>query len=88
MKNSSIQMIEFITSFKSRICNEIILMSIDYVEHGEAALGMETLCDGLAESNFSLSDTEIVNLVNFLYTTKADFRKNALSHLILTMKPN
>ncbi|MGV2981295.1 MafI family immunity protein [Camelimonas sp. ID_303_24] len=88
MNNSSIRIIEFITSFKNRICNEIILMSIDYVEHGEAALGMETLCDGLADSDFSLSEAEIVNLINFLYTTKADFRKNALSHLILTMKSN
>ncbi len=67
--------------FEGRLNNSLLDFAIEYCDHGENCLALETLCDQLCEEDVSLSEPEYQELLRLGLLVGADLDAGRFRYL-------
>ncbi|MFS2033516.1 MafI family immunity protein [Polaromonas sp. CT11-55] len=67
--------------FEGRLSNSLLDFAIEYCDHGENCLALETLCDQLCEEDVALSELEYQELLRLGSLVGADLNAGRFKYL-------
>lgn len=76
--------------FTGRISGDLLRFSLEYLDHGEFCLALETLCDYLCEEDVALSESEYSNFLQLGELLGSDMESNRFNYLkkLVVMAPS